>query len=87
MRVDVETVYSNSLKPFPAQIAQNEKQFVVLLANTYLYSPYVVKSQTTAVSLSTSSIESYSKSPKPVSESDKVVTYGPYEVRQPFTEV
>ena len=86
VHVDVESVYAHALAPFPTKIKQAEKQLVVFNGNVYLYSPYKITTQTTTVTLSTSSVESYSKSPKPVAQSDKTITYGPYESREPFTE-
>ncbi|XP_033746394.1 dolichyl-diphosphooligosaccharide--protein glycosyltransferase subunit 1-like [Pecten maximus] len=86
VKVDVDTVFAHALRPYPLEIAQSEKQQVVLEGNVYFYSPYVTKSQTTVVTVSSTAIESYSKSPKPVSESDKTITYGPYEKREPFTQ-
>lgn len=87
LQVDVDSVYAHALSPFPTKIKQSEKQLVVFTGNIFLYSPYKITSQTTTVNLASSSIESYSKSPKPVSQSEKTVTYGPYETREPFTEV
>ena len=86
VHVDVESVYAHALAPFPTKIKQAEKQLVVFNGNVYLYSPYKITTQTTTVTLSSSSVESYSKSPKPVAQSDKTITYGPYEAREPFTE-
>ncbi|CAC5410160.1 OST1 [Mytilus coruscus] len=86
VQVDVDSVYAHALAPFPTKIKQSEKQLVVFTGNVFLYSPYKITSQTTTVNLASSSIESYSKSPKPVSQSEKTVTYGPYEAREPFTE-
>lgn len=87
IQVDVESVYAHALSPFPTKIKQTDKQLVVFTGNVFFYSPYKTSSQTTTVNLASSSIESYSKSPKPVSQSDKSVTYGPYEAREAFTEV
>lgn len=86
VHVDVESVYAHALAPFPTKIKQAEKQLVVFNGNVYVYSPYKITTQTTTVTLSSSSVESYSKSPKPVAQSDKTITYGPYEAREPFTE-
>lgn len=41
----VETVFSHKLEPFPTKIGQSEKQQVVYIGNTYVFSPYVVKEQ------------------------------------------
>jgi len=79
----VEMVFSHKLEPFPAKITQSEKQQVVYKGNTYIYSPYVVKEQKTAVKLPSSTIESYSRL-KPSSSSDNTITYGPYKEAKPF---
>ncbi|XP_055883590.1 dolichyl-diphosphooligosaccharide--protein glycosyltransferase subunit 1-like isoform X1 [Biomphalaria glabrata] len=83
--VDVEAVYAHVLKPYPSEITQSEKQLVVLDTNLYFYSPYVTKSQTTVVTTTNSNIESYTKI-KPVTQSDNVITYGPFEEKAPFSE-
>jgi len=76
--VSVTTAYSHVLQPFPAEIKQAEKQLVRFRGNIYFYSPYKTTSQKTVVSLSSSSVESYTKT-KPSSKSDSTITYGPYE--------
>lgn len=76
--IDVEMVFTHILKPFPEKIGQSDKQLVLYLGNTVLYSPYVVKQQKTTVKLSSSTIESYSRL-KPSSSSESTITYGPYK--------
>ncbi|XP_013378880.1 dolichyl-diphosphooligosaccharide--protein glycosyltransferase subunit 1 [Lingula anatina] len=83
--VTVETVFTHILRPYPAQITQGEKQLMQYHGNLYYYSPYSTKTQTTSVQLSSSTIESYTKT-KPVSVNDKTITYGPYESRPAFTK-
>lgn len=84
--IDVETVFSHALRPFPAEITQAEKQLVVYESNLYFYSPYKTTTQTSVVSLASSNIESYTKT-KPVSTSDNTITYGPYENKAAFSQV
>ena len=84
--VDVEATYSHSLRPYPAEITQSEKQFVQFTGNSHFYSPYRVTSSTTVVNCASSSIESYTKN-KPVSTQDNSITYGAYENLQPFSQV
>jgi len=74
----VETVYSHILQPYPAKIAQTEKQQFLYSGNLYFYSPYKVKTQKTTVKLSSSSVESHTKI-KPYSVNENVITYGPYK--------
>lgn len=86
MTVDVDSMYAHALTPYPAEITQSQKQQVLYNGNVYFYSAYVTKSQTTTVTTTNTAIESYSKSPKPVSQSDRTITYGPYEQREAFAE-
>ncbi|XP_022300002.2 dolichyl-diphosphooligosaccharide--protein glycosyltransferase subunit 1-like [Crassostrea virginica] len=86
MTVDVDSVFAHALTPYPAEITQSQKQQVLYNGNIYFFSPYSTKSQTTTVTTTNSAIESYTKSPKPVSQSDKTITYGPYEQRDAFAE-
>jgi oligosaccharyltransferase complex subunit alpha (ribophorin I) len=74
----VETVYSHILQPYPAKIAQTEKQQFLYSGNLYFYPPYKVKTQKTTVKLSSSSVESHTKI-KPFSVKENVITYGPYK--------
>ncbi|XP_064606302.1 dolichyl-diphosphooligosaccharide--protein glycosyltransferase subunit 1-like [Liolophura sinensis] len=83
--IDVETVFSHALRPFPAEITQAEKQLVVYESNLYFYSPYKTTTQTSLVNLASSNIESYTKT-KPVSNSDNTITYGPYENKDAFAQ-
>ncbi|XP_049805250.1 dolichyl-diphosphooligosaccharide--protein glycosyltransferase subunit 1 [Schistocerca nitens] len=83
--VEVETVFTHQLKPHPASISQKEKQLVLYHGSTVLYSPYTAIKQTTTVTLASKNIESYTKH-KPVAVSDNVITYGPYEKVQPFSQ-
>ena len=84
--VDVETVYAHSLQPYPSHIAQSEKQFVKFTGNVYFYSPYKTQTLTTTVTCTTSTIDSYTKE-KPVTHTDKTVSYGPYDNIDPYKEV
>jgi len=84
--IDVETSYSHSVHPYPTHITQSEHQYVKFTGNVYFYSPYHTQALTTVVTCATSTIESYTKE-KPVSASEKTITYGPYENVEPFKEV
>ncbi|KAK3762792.1 hypothetical protein RRG08_040489 [Elysia crispata] len=83
--VELEAIFSHILRPYPSEIAQAEKQLVVLEANLYFYSPYPTTSQTTTVVTTSSNVESYTKT-KPVSQSDTSIIYGPYEDKSAFAE-
>ena len=84
--LDVEMSFSHSLHPYPTHITQSEHQHVRFIGNVYFYSPYRTQSLTTVVSCATSNIESYTRE-KPVSASEKTVTYGPYDNVEPFKQV
>ncbi|XP_052782111.1 dolichyl-diphosphooligosaccharide--protein glycosyltransferase subunit 1-like [Mya arenaria] len=83
--VVVESVFSHALTPFPRQITQSEKQYVVFNGNLFVFSPYKVKTQKTTVNTASSTIESYTKT-KPVSQSENTITYGPFENKEAFSE-
>jgi oligosaccharyltransferase complex subunit alpha (ribophorin I) len=82
--VDVEAWFTHILQPYPHSITQSEKQFIKFAGNRYFYSPYKTASLTTEVQCTSSSIESYTK---PASTSDNVITYGPFENVQKFSQV
>jgi len=75
--VQVEEVFTHTMKPFPSKVGQSEKQQVLFTGNHYVFSLYKTKKQTTTVTLSSSVVESYSKL-KPSSHSDSTINYGPY---------
>ena len=82
--VEVETILAKALDLLPKELVQKERQLVLFKGNHYVFLPYKTKTQTTKVTLSGTSIESYSKL-KPVSVSDAVITYGPYANVEPFS--
>jgi oligosaccharyltransferase complex subunit alpha (ribophorin I) len=86
-KIRVYSVYTHTQEPFPHEISQLEQQLVQVKTNLYHYSPYHTRKQSVKVTLASSKIESYSKEPKPVSESGKEIKYGPYEDLPPFTAV
>lgn len=83
--VEIETVFTNLLSPYPSHITQSEKQLILYNGNHYFYSPYQTLLQLTTVQLSSNSVESYTKL-KPVSHSENTITYGPYNNIAPFTD-
>lgn len=82
--VEVETAFSHSLRAYPSQITQAEKQFMEFSGSLHFYSPYKTTSQTTIVTCASSNIESYTKT-GPVKVSDNVITYGPINDVEPFS--
>ncbi|KAJ8372896.1 hypothetical protein AAFF_G00276000 [Aldrovandia affinis] len=85
LRLQVETVLSHVLRPFPTQITQAERQLVVFQGNHYLYSPYPTRSQTTRVRLASKTVESYTKLGNP-SKSDEIIEYGPFRDVAPYSQ-
>lgn len=85
LKLVVETTFSHLVTPHPTHITQAERQLALYQGNHYFLSPYATESQVTRVSLPTPKLESFSKL-KPVTHSDNLVTYGPYEQVKPYTE-
>lgn len=85
LTVKIDEVFAHAMSPFPTKITQSEKQFVLFSGNHYLYSFYVAKSQTTTVTLASSTVESYSKQ-KPTNQQDSMLKYGPYTDVEPFKQ-
>jgi oligosaccharyltransferase complex subunit alpha (ribophorin I) len=86
LKFEVEVVLFNSLKPYPTEITQAEKQYVLFKGNHYYYSIYQTVSQTTVVNLASDKTESYSQL-KPTSKQDTAITYGPYENIKSYEQV
>ncbi|ERE66777.1 dolichyl-diphosphooligosaccharide--protein glycosyltransferase subunit 1 [Cricetulus griseus] len=84
--VVVETVYTHVLHPYPTQITQSEKQFVVFEGNHYFYSPYPTKTQTMRVKLASRNVESYTKLGNPT-RSEDVLDYGPFKDTPAYSQV
>ena len=86
-KIDVEVVLGKAVEMYPKEITQSEKQLVRFVGNHYVLSPYKVKAQTTKFQLPSSTVESYTKTLKPNSKSDKTISYGPYNDVKPLTFV
>jgi len=82
--IEVETVFSKYLVPFPSDITQKEKQLAKYVGSHYLYTPYKTSKQTTKVILASKNVESFTKL-KPFTQSDSSISFGPYETIAPFT--
>uniref|UniRef100_A0A8D1X1V4 Dolichyl-diphosphooligosaccharide--protein glycosyltransferase subunit 1 n=1 Tax=Sus scrofa TaxID=9823 RepID=A0A8D1X1V4_PIG len=83
--VTVETVYTHVLQPYPTQITQSEKQFVVFEGNHYFYSPSPPKSQSMRVKLASRNVESYTKLGNPT-RSEDLLDYGPFRDVPPYSQ-
>jgi oligosaccharyltransferase complex subunit alpha (ribophorin I) len=75
--VNVQTLFTHCILPFPEEISQNDKQLVRFSGNVYYYSSYMTSSQTSTFVLPTSSVESFTRV-KPVTTQDANIVYGPY---------
>lgn len=85
LRLQVETVLSHVLRPFPTHITQAERQLVVFQGNHYVYSPYPTRSQTTRVRLASKNVESYTKLGNP-SKNEEIIEYGPFRDVAPYSQ-
>ncbi len=82
----VEASFIQSLKLYPSEITQYEKQYVLYTGNSYYYSLYATKSQVAKFNLETDKVESFTQV-KPTSKTDRTITYGPYENLKQFEQV
>ena len=80
----VEMVLFGSIVPFPAEITQSENQLVKFSGNSYIFSPYMSKTQSTTFILPNAKIESFNRV-SPTNSADKTITYGPYSNVAPFS--
>lgn len=83
-KIQVALTFSHVFTPFPASIAQTEKQLVKYYDNHYFFSPYSTGSQTTIVKLSSPNIESKTEE-APTSVKGDQINYGPYEDVKSFS--
>lgn len=81
--IEVQVVFMNSLKPYPTEIAQSERQLVLYKGSSVYYSLYATKSQISKVNLASDKVEAFTQV-KPTSKSDQTITYGPYADVKPF---
>jgi oligosaccharyltransferase complex subunit alpha (ribophorin I) len=80
----VELTLFKAIVPFPSEITQSENQLVKFMGNSYLFSPYPTKTQSTTFTLPNSNIESFNRV-APTSSADQTLTYGPYSDMAPFS--
>ncbi|KAL6645411.1 hypothetical protein ACP70R_017019 [Stipagrostis hirtigluma subsp. patula] len=84
LHLDILTVFTHSLQPFPEEITQAEAQLVVYQDSAHYLSPYLVKVQTLSIRLPGGRVESYTKSPN-AKLADSELKYGPFEDLPPFS--
>lgn len=86
VKLDVLTVLTHQLQPFPAQVQQGDKQLVIYRGNHYQLSPYTTARQSTKIRLASNRVESYSNHLNPNAQSESSVTYGPYTNVAPYSK-
>nr|XP_039273513.1 dolichyl-diphosphooligosaccharide--protein glycosyltransferase subunit 1-like isoform X2 [Styela clava] len=73
--LSIEEYFTHSLKAFPEEISQSQKQLVTYNGNHLFYSPYMTESQTTTVELFSNVVENHSKLGKTEIQ-DSTIKYG-----------
>lgn len=81
-QIGLHVVLTRTIRPFPAEITQNENQRVVYEDTMHALSAYRTTSQTTVVRLASSKIESSSKKSGKVS--GDTIEYGPFAEVEPL---
>ncbi|KAK1653385.1 hypothetical protein QYE76_071190 [Lolium multiflorum] len=84
LHLDVLTVFTHSLQPFPEEIGQADSQLVVFQDSSHYLSPYPVKVQTLSIRLPGGRVESYTKHAN-TKLVDSELKYGPFEDLAPFS--
>lgn len=74
----VVSVFTSALEPYPAEITQNENQYVRYTDSHYFYSPYKTETQKTTFKLASSSIESFTKL-APFNTKGSSIIFGSYK--------
>jgi oligosaccharyltransferase complex subunit alpha (ribophorin I) len=74
----VKAVFTDLLKPYPAEITQLDQQLVLLEGSHYFLSPYQTTSQKSVFKLASSNIESFTKL-SPHSTRGGSLHFGPYQ--------
>lgn len=78
LKFEVEITLINSLRPYPVEIAQADRQLVLFKSNVYFSSVYPTSKQVTQVNLASDRTESYTQL-KPTRKQETQIVYGPYE--------
>ncbi|XP_068639814.1 dolichyl-diphosphooligosaccharide--protein glycosyltransferase subunit 1A-like [Aristolochia californica] len=76
--LDIISVFTHLLQPFPAEITQADVQLVLFQDSALYLSPYETKFQTLSVKVPSPRVESFTKLPNSKIV-DKEIRYGPYE--------
>lgn len=82
--LEVLYVVTQSLEPFPAEIAQSESQYVYYRDSAVLLSPYHVVEQITFVKTPSNKVESYTRI-EPTQRAGAELKYGHYQDQTPYS--
>ncbi|KAL4576470.1 hypothetical protein LXL04_012564 [Taraxacum kok-saghyz] len=82
--IEVSYILTQSLEPFPVEIAQSEPQLVLYRDSALILSPYVIKQQTTVIRTPSTKVESFTRV-EPSSQIRTELKYGPYENQSPYS--
>ena len=74
--VEIYTVSTHALKPFPAEITQSDAQLVLYDDSAHVVSPYNIKVQMSLFKIPSTRIESYTKV-EPIKLTNNELRYGP----------
>ncbi|KAL5984258.1 Dolichyl-diphosphooligosaccharide--protein glycosyltransferase subunit 1A [Asimina triloba] len=82
--VDILSVFTHSLDPFPEEITQADTQLLLFQDSAVYLSPYQVTIQSLSIRLPSPRVETYTKLPN-AKLVDSEIKYGPYENLPPFS--
>ncbi|ERN08374.1 dolichyl-diphosphooligosaccharide--protein glycosyltransferase subunit 1B [Amborella trichopoda] len=82
--LEVLTIFTHSLQPFPVEISQSESQFVHYRDSAVLLSPYEIKEQITYIKTPSNKIESYTRV-DPTNVVGTELKYGRFNDRPAFS--
>lgn len=82
--LEILYILTQSLEPFPAEIAQSDSQLVYYRDSAIILSPYHISHQATVVKTPSNNVESFTQV-EPAHRSGSEVRYGPYEDRGPYS--
>lgn len=77
-------IFTRTLVPLPAEIAQSDAQLVLFEDSLYLYSPYQTVQQSTQVRLASSKVEEYTK--RNANQQGDTIEYGPFNNIEAFAQ-
>lgn len=82
--LEILYILTQSLEPFPAEIAQSDSQLVYYRDSAIILSPYHISHQATVVKTPSNNVESFTQV-EPAHRSGSELRYGPYEDRGPYS--